>query len=795
MFIFLPASVNNMKWILIVYFCFAKLTLIFPQFAETEIGEWREHVPYSKANSVAADGDIIYCGSSSAFVAFNSVSGEVKRFSTISGLSDIGVRLLKFNSNSNSLLIAYKNGNMDILKGNKIINVPSVRDANLIGDKTIYNIRMQGGLAYVSTGFGIVVVNMEKAEVKDTYLIGDESNLLTVNDVYINNEEKVIYAATVSGIRFANTDDNLSDYNVWSKADSLPFPDAAYNHIDFFSGKLFINMLTNNPDSDIVFTVENNKIEIFEPASYSRTTDFQVEKDRLIITKLYNVLVYDEQLNNFGILYNYEEGFGMNPSMAIHHKDLYWIADNISGLVKFSTLNIYQIIAPDGPNTESINDIDIGNNILWTSSGIHEPDYRFSYNLPEFNSYIDNTWKDDLRPYTDKDLDSLYGFVKIVVNPFNTNQVFAGSWDNGMIEILNGKVNRQFNDKTRNETDHTLTGLGGGELIRVGGMVYDENQNLWVTCSETPYALNVMDKDGNWLRFYLGNYVDQSTIVGEVIIDRITGYKWILLNRSGTNFRIVVYDDNGTPFVPNDDRYIALATDAGSGNIPGSAINCLAQDKGGAIWIGTNEGPAVYFSTGNVFDDIPDAQRIFVQQDGQTQILLETENIQNITVDGADRKWFGTSNSGAFLMSSDGSSEILHFTTENSPLFSNEVNEIAINGINGEVYFCTSEGLISYKGTATTGGSAFGDVQVFPNPVDRNYSGPIAIRGLAENANVKITDANGLLIYETNANGGQAIWDGYSLTGSKARNGVYLIFCTDSNGENQEVTKLLYLNN
>jgi hypothetical protein len=262
-----------------------------------------------------------------------------------------------------------------------------------------------------------------------------------------------------------------------------------------------------------------------------------------------------------------------------------------------------------------------------------------------------------------------------------------------------------------------------------------------------------------------------------------------------SNYRVVVFDDNGTIDFLGDDRYIGLSTDEGRGSIPGSTAHCLEQDKSGSIWIGTDEGPAVFYSPDFVFESQQEAQRIFVQQDGQTQILLETENIKSIRADGADRKWFGTINSGVFLMSEDATHEVNHFTTKTSPIFSDEINDIEINGENGEVYFCTSEGLISFKGVATEGGRGFGNVEVFPNPVDRGYTGPIAIKGLAENANVKITDVNGVLVYETTAYGGQAIWDGQTISGGRVYYGVYLIFCTDKSGESQEVTKVLFLNN
>ena len=766
--------------------------LLFSQATETEIGQWKEHVPYQRGNSVVANNNIVYCGSEAQFIAYNMNSGEMKRYTTINGLSDIGVRLLDFNQSTGGLLVAYKNGNLDILEGDKITNIISIKDAEIIADKTIFNIRMHDELAYISTGFGIVVLNMKRKEIKDTYLIGKDSEPLTVYDVVIVKEEETIYAATAEGVRKASLSDNLSDFNSWSKLDFLPEPDASFTHIDYFSGKLVLNQQTSQKDTDLVYLLTDTVTELFEEASNARNYDLKVQDDRILISRTYEVIVYDKEFKRIIQIYEYGEGVTVEPNSCIQHKDNYWMSDRRLGLVRWYQTNEYEVILPNGPNTLSIHDMDVVKGIAWTTSGIMDAGYRGSPNLPEFNKLENLEWTGISRRNESK-LDSVYGYIKVVINPRNPKQVFMASWDNGLIEILDGKVNRIFNMETQALYGHALSPIQGSDkLIRVGGMAFDDDGNLWITNSENIYGLCVMKADGTWLRYDLRRYLDGSTIVGDLVISD-DNRKWILLNRASSNYRLVVFD-NGDE-VGSAYQYTALSTDELRGSIPGSTVHCITKDKSGAIWIGSDEGPAVFFSPQYVFETQLDAQQIFVQQDGQTQILLETEDIKSITIDGANRKWFGTSNSGAFLMSSDATKEVNHFTKENSPLFSNEVNNITINHENGEVYFCTSEGLISYKGTATEGGSGFSSVEVFPNPVNRDYTGLIAIKGLSENSNVKITDASGVLIFETTAYGGQAVWDGYSLSGNKAKNGIYLIFCTDPLGENQEVAKLLYLNN
>ena len=145
-------------------------------------------------------------------------------------------------------------------------------------------------------------------------------------------------------------------------------------------------------------------------------------------------------------------------------------------------------------------------------------------------------------------------------------------------------------------------------------------------------------------------------------------------------------------------------------------------------------------------------------------------------------------------MSADGTEQILNFNEDNSPLLSNFILAITIDQKTGDVYFGTNKGIISYRSDAIEGEGGCSDVLVYPNPVRENYDGPIAIKGLVPNGNVKITDVSGNLVYETTANGTQAIWYGKNFEGRKAQTGVYLVFSSDSDGSNTCVTKLLFIN-
>jgi hypothetical protein len=173
-------------------------------------------------------------------------------------------------------------------------------------------------------------------------------------------------------------------------------------------------------------------------------------------------------------------------------------------------------------------------------------------------------------------------------------------------------------------------------------------------------------------------------------------------------------------------------------------------------------------------------------------LLFQDEDVQSIAVDGANRKWVGTKN-GLWLLSPEGDKIIYRFTQDNSPLLGNDIKKLAINPNTGELFIASTNGICSFRSTATEGGNNQENVLVFPNPVPAGYNGTIAIRGLSNNALVKITELNGQLVYQTRALGGQAIWDGKRYTGSKAASGVYLVIVRDDTGKEKIATKIVIL--
>ena len=181
--------------------------------------------------------------------------------------------------------------------------------------------------------------------------------------------------------------------------------------------------------------------------------------------------------------------------------------------------------------------------------------------------------------------------------------------------------------------------------------------------------------------------------------------------------------------------------------------------------MGTNEGLFVIEDPDEFIqnDDFRFTQIKIARNDGTdyADYLLNGVNISSIAIDAANRKWIGTGADGVYLISEDGQKILQHFTTENSPLISDEIQSIAVNPQTGEVMIGTFLGLVSYMSDANTPAAELdkSNVRVYPNPVKPDYNGVIAVDGLTFNAEVKITTVTGQLVYSGHANGGLFTWD------------------------------------
>jgi hypothetical protein len=735
-------------------------------------GTWRDHLPYTNAFQLAEVENSIFCATDGGLFSFNKGDNSLRKYSKVSGLSDVEISAINYSEDRKTLVVAYKNGNIDLVRNDSIINIPDIKRKLITGDKGIKSIFFINDDAYLATGFGIVVLDINRKEIKDTYQFGDLGTRIAVNDVAFDGS--FLFAATDQGIYKADiSSQNLVDYNYWSRISNVPFVDSSYFFVVYFGGKLLA--CYKNPSTKSKEIIEIGDIS-WEKWEYGDNYCIWIyeHNDNLIIVSGNRVLVYDQQYNEI-----LRVGAGWK-SHALYDRDgILWLADYGKGLLKWES-GQFEEIAPNGPAYKDVGCLAFESGRLWVGGGNEATQWkdRGAY------SFIDERWKS----YNKKIFPELDGFRNvntIAVDPSDPDHVYGGSYGYGVVEFENGEVKNIYDEQ--DGILRPVEGYGYG-YIRIMGMDYDKNNDLWLCVDITENPVYVIRSDGEWedLEFSNDIFGIDTRLTG--ILATSTGQVWLLVKNDG----IFVFRENRNGTL--SERFFAVK------NQDSELIErvfSIAEDLDGNIWVGTNKGPVVYYNPAGIFEEqtVLGYQIQIPRNDGSifADLLLENEIINTIAIDGANRKWLGTENSGVFLMSEDGKEEIHNFNQDNSPLFSDKIVSIAINHESGEVFFGTDKGVLSFMGQATAGNEDFKDVYVYPNPVREDYEGDITITGLVTDANVKITDVSGNIVYETTALGGQAIWDGRSFSGKRVQTGVYLVFCTNEDGSKTHVTKLLFI--
>ena len=766
---------------------FFLLLSLFSQ-AQPGIGQWRTHLPYGKIIDVAVGSGLVYAATPYDLITYRTEDGKITVFDKVKGLNDLGISKIAYDNQSKQLLVAYTDANVDLIDDREnVINVPDIFNKYMLGRKTINNIFFKDRFAYLSCSFGIVVLDLKKHEIKDTYYIGPDGSAIDVLDMTAN--DTALFAATEKGIYYSALNaSNPADYQQWHLDTRLPVPQQNYNLITAFHGKVYANFSPGGWDGDTLYVFNGHTWNYFLPGNHSRHFQLNAENGALLLVNRYWVEGYDASGNSVFYVNKALEN-GIEPLAARGDvKNTVWIGTKYQGLLQTHSQNEKQdLIQPDGPASVKVFALDARGENVWVVPGGYQSNWSPSYIHDGVFLFQNGLWQ-NFNSKNSPALDTISDPVCVKADPDDPQTAYVGTFNDGILMFQNGELTRVF---SQNNSSLQPT-MPNPDLVYVSGLDFDGNHNLWVANASAQKLLSVMKPDGTWRSFYLGAGLS-GIDVGNLMVDANNDV-WIKKRNNGM---VIVYNFNGTVDDPSDDRVKVLNASRGNGNIQGSTVYSFATDNDGQVWVGTDKGINVFYSPENIFQPGADfdAQQILVPRNdgtGLADILLATETVTAIAVDGGNRKWVGTQRAGVLLFSPDGLKEIHHFTSENSPLLSDNITGITIDK-NGEVFIGTDKGLVSYRGTATPGNAAFTRVYAFPNPVRENYTGPIAIKGLVTNANVKITDTYGNLVYETRAEGGQAVWDGRNFNHEHVSSGVYLVFITNNDGSESLVTKILVM--
>lgn len=788
--------------------------------------------------------DMVYYLTGNSLYSFDKQNEETTFYAPGSKLSDSGISFIKYNPAEKYLLCAYTNANIDLIYDDgRIINLPEIKDANLTSQKTIHEVNFGQGRFYVATEFGIVVYDDKNHVVVESGIynqpvthvleVGDQILIFTkasdadhAEDFYLLHSPKNERHNTLDKFKIFQSvgiDDWLaidanSYFVILNGVSWIVKVDFDNSKLLFYEQENVEGAKTLAANKNGIYTVSNSSIHQYDkegkPASATPLPDGFANSP----VAMWNTAksVWSATADGIG---NYDISAG-TPTVL---RDRYFPSSSR----QFN--NAFAVDSPDGSevyfNGISISEYHPAADINW---GMQFPLLLESYNwqtgeitphYPVVTKQYSSTSQAEQDKYK---WDLLFGGPgRTVFDPVNSDIVYHANNFDGLfvIDVKERKILGHF-DKT-NSPLHTSWGT------RTYECVFDNLGNLWVglwrtneqssTSNLSPVkivpkesldlarangfdVLSEKDASGQykhwmqpaWPTNDLGRYDFKMVFSGNKGL-RVSG---------GWEGEIVGFDTKGTTSVSDDSytSYNAFLDQDGTTTNP--SHKCwLVVDKNKHIWIGTTVGVFVVKDLnqlGNGANTLNTIRPKVARNDGTNyaDYLLGTDEVFCIAVDGNNRKWIATANSGLFYVSADGTEILGEFTKDNSPLTTNTITMVACNPDGNDVLIGTPNGLYVYSSDSAPAAEDYSEIYAYPNPVRPDYAGWITITGLMDNSLVKIADPQGNVVWSGRAEGGMTTWDGCDGAGNRVRSGVYMVYASQSGdgGSKGAVTKIVVIN-
>jgi hypothetical protein len=739
------SCMQKLRFILIEFlFTSFGLLLTASIYAQSEIplGTWRIHLSYNNITSIALAHNQVYGATKNGILIFNKEDKSLSSYNKLNALSSSTITHIAFDNTTNQLLVAHEDGSLDIVQDNTMTNFLRLKNSNTIsGSKKINHITVKENLAYLSADFGVVVFDLQKQEIKETWRdLGAAGGSLKIRQSLFLSDSIIL--ATEKGILIGNIHDNLLDFTSWKRFDQGAFNNSI-EAIGVFQQTLFAAI-----DGNGIYHYENGD---FVLENFLQTADFhslQGSAHNLLITESTNIW----RLNPSGQLIQVADQIITAPQFAIEESaGVYWVADQEKGLISNEGGGFVSYL-PNGPSSENVFRLAFTDNRMYALQGGFTTSGNALNREGELNYFFQGKWQMENTGLND---------LTDVVN-FN-NKRYLSFFGAGLQEQDASSTTILIDD-----TNSPLQNINPtGKAVNISAMEISDG-GLWMVNYGADKPIHLLKNNNTWQSYLPG--VTLSKFAVDLAVDFYENL-WMIINPSQGGGVAVLNPQNGNMIYKNEI--------AGAGALPSNTVLSLALDLEGNIWIGTDAGVAYFFSEKN------DAVKpIF-----ENRFLLRDEKITAIAVDGGNRKWLGTEK-GVWLVSPSGEELIYNFTAENSPLLSNNIRDIEINSETGEVFFATDQGVLSFRGDATVNNAPFKAIKIFPNPVTKNFSGTIGIEGFAMGTDIKITDVSGKLIWQTRTNGGTATWNVHDYNGRRATTGIYLVFAATQDGAERAVGKI-----
>lgn len=747
---------------------------LLPATLSAQIGGWTAYPAYGDITKIVRGGTTVFAVATESLFAYNTGDGSITAYDKAVTLSSACVSDIAWCSTTGELIVLYDDYNIDLLTAaGEVTNVPDYRDKTMTYDKTVNSIVVSGKYAYLCTGFGILKMSVSDAAFSDTYNLG-----VTVSSIALDGN--TIYAATTAGIYVGDETNNPADKANWTL-----LSDDVFTHLVMMSDGTLAALKSGTASR--IDTATGTATRITSPVY----TDVTYDGEKIICYGgTYTILIYD------GLTQWRYIDRSLNAIAPAQSDGSYWVADGMllltadiadEGTTSDAVAVTSSGVRPDGPQSNWFGYMQFVDGQLYTCSGGGGSTSR--------DAAVQVLSDDEWTVYDDTFAESLdhryFNAYALAVDPDDDGHVMVGA-SSGLYEFSDGAfVYNYTRENSPLQGAATVDDDAKDNYTLVTALHYDDDGTLWLANSIAPSA-SLFDYDGTtWTSHHSSALLTADGDNSMEMMVAMTADSRDLLWMGNNNWEqpaLVCYQPSTGGIQVYDDFVNQDGTE-----LTAEGVTCIAEDADGDIWLGTAAGPLVLSQSYIGSDSYTFEQPKVPRNDGTTyaDYLLDGVSITAIAVDGGGRKWIGTE-SGAYLISYDNLTQEEHFTVDNSPLPSNTIEAIAIDGTTGRVFFATDKGLCSYVSDATDPADEMtsDNVYAYPNPVRPDYTGLITVTGLSFDADVKICSSAGALVAQGRSTGGTFTWDGRDTKGRRVASGVYMVLTAKSDGTKGCVCKI-----
>ncbi|RYZ35480.1 MAG: hypothetical protein EOP49_33470, partial [Sphingobacteriales bacterium] len=454
------------------------------------IGTWRSYPSYNGSVSIATNGTRIFAASDQSFFVFNVSQDEMVPYSKSGGMADVGVSFVDYDQTTGTTIIVYTNTNIDLFKDETFFNIPDIKNRSITGLKRINGIYTENGLSYLATSFGIIVVNLAKKEIKETYSFVENSQNIEVMALSATSNE--LFAVTPKGVYKANKNNlNLQAFSSWQ----LIVAKTNLKDLCTFNDTVIVQT-TDTALGDSLFAINNNALS-FIYRSDIEITGIDSQAKALFVSE-YRPLNFNGRVrkldNNYQIIDSFNT-FGKPLQVKVLLDSSTWVADANAGLARREWVLASTIRNPQGPVDPGGFDIYAHNGELWVAHGSVNDNWSPQFTKAGVSHFKDGKWNAYNEQVYRDSLNGVSDFISIAVDPADKT-MYAASFRSGVLIV---KADGSYELKKENSVfEPTIGDLGS---YRVGGVTVDQGGNTWFTMAGTVHDLAVKTKSGEYFKY------------------------------------------------------------------------------------------------------------------------------------------------------------------------------------------------------------------------------------------------------------------------------------------------------